>query len=89
MSYQAEKNILHASLTHFLLHTYAGFSMATSTDPLKEFLKPLYIDIPKIHHLAKSLCDTYTRLAAESLDQFLPTPISDSVLRPGGESHGR
>jgi len=32
---------------------------------------------------------TFTRLAAESLDQFLPTPITDSILRPVGDEKGR
>jgi len=56
--------------------------------PLEEFLLPLHIDIPKIHALARSLGLVYTRLAAESLEQFLPTPISESVLRPEGDDKG-
>lgn len=63
--------------------------MAPTIDPFEEFLRPLNIDIPKIHRLAKSLSHTYRRLAAESEEQFLPTPISDSILRPLGEHKGR
>jgi len=57
--------------------------------PIEEFLEPLSIDVPKVHQLARSLCKTYLRLAAEAQDQFLPTPISDSVLRPRGDDKGR
>jgi hypothetical protein len=64
-------------------------SMATTRQSLDDFLRPLHIDIPKIHSLARSLCDIYTRLAKESPDQFLSTPISDSVLRPSGDARGR
>ncbi|CAL3962863.1 unnamed protein product [Diplocarpon coronariae] len=65
--------------------------MATSklSLSLDSFLRPLHIDIPKIQSLSRSLCDTFTSLAAESQEQFLPTPISDSVLRPEGDQTGR
>ena len=63
--------------------------MATTNPSLDDFLRPLSIDIPKIHKLARSLCDTYTNLAKESQDQFLPTPISESLLRPAGDAEGR
>ncbi|CAG8961653.1 hypothetical protein HYFRA_00006190 [Hymenoscyphus fraxineus] len=56
---------------------------------LEAFLRPLEIDIHKIHGLARSLATTYERLARESKDQFLSTPISDSVLRPVGDTGGR
>jgi hypothetical protein len=55
---------------------------------LEEFLLPLHVDLPKIHGLARSLTVVYKTLAAESQDQFLPTPISESVLRPEGEDNG-
>jgi len=63
--------------------------MATTRAPLEEFLQPLSVDIPRLHALARSFCATYTRLAIESEDQFLPTPVSDSVLRPTGSDKGR
>jgi hypothetical protein len=63
--------------------------MATTRTPLEDFLQPLNVDIPKVHNLARSFCTTYARLAAESHDQFLPTPVSDSVLRPTGNDEGR
>ena len=78
-------------LFHYLTDLPPCFlpSMATTRQSLDDFLRPLHIDIPKIHSLARSLCDSYTRLAKESLDQFLSTPISDSVLRPSGDARGR
>lgn len=60
--------------------------MATT---LENFLSPLHIDIPKIQSLARSLSETFTTLAAESSEQFLSTPISDSVLRPDGNERGK
>jgi hypothetical protein len=63
--------------------------MATTRLPLDDFLRPLHVDVPKIHSLARSFCLTYTSLAAESHDQFLSTPISDSILRPSGDEKGR
>jgi hypothetical protein len=63
--------------------------MATTPTPLEDFLQPLKVDIPKVHRLAHSFSSTYTSLAAESQDQFLPTPVSDSVLRPTGSDKGR
>jgi hypothetical protein len=63
--------------------------MATSAVTLEEFLEPLHIEIPKIHLLAKRFRDTFESLAAHSEDQFLPTPISDSILRPQRDDKGR
>jgi hypothetical protein len=63
--------------------------MATARQPLEDFLQPLRIDIPKIHSLTRAFCTTFARLALQSTDQFLPTPISDSVLRPEKEEKGR
>ncbi|RDW80500.1 hypothetical protein BP5796_05198 [Coleophoma crateriformis] len=60
--------------------------MATS---LSEFLQPLSIDTAKVHRLAQALCETFRSLARESENQFLSTPISESVLRPDGDESGR
>lgn len=57
------------------------------TSSIDEFLRPLEVDVEKIHRLARSLRDTYLKLAAESTDQFLPTPISESILRPELENN--
>ncbi|KAJ8129207.1 hypothetical protein O1611_g4422 [Lasiodiplodia mahajangana] len=63
---------------------------ATMTPELACFLKPIHIDVPKAHVLAHELYETFQHLAAESLSQFLPTPISESILRPtGGRERGR
>ncbi|KAH6676529.1 hexokinase family protein-like protein [Halenospora varia] len=59
------------------------------TQNLDEFLHPLEIDIPKITSLAKSLSCTFTRLARESQEQFLSTPISDTILSQGQNAKGR
>ncbi|KAI0200174.1 MFS general substrate transporter [Astrocystis sublimbata] len=52
---------------------------------LECFLKPLHIDVAKAHLLAHELHRAYQHLAAESLTQFLPTPISEggTNLRAG------
>jgi len=59
------------------------------TPSVEEFLQPLHIDVQKCHALARSLWITYVKLAKESEEQFLPTPISDSVLRPEKDGEGR
>ena len=64
---------------------------AAASRPLsvQDFLLPLDIDLPKVATLAANLAQTYKRLAAESENQFLPTPISDSILRPSVAEGGR
>ncbi|KAI8632117.1 MFS general substrate transporter [Xylariaceae sp. FL1651] len=60
------------------------------TPGLEDFLRPLHIDVTKAHALAHELHQTFQQLAAESLTQFLPTPISESILRPSmGRKKGR
>lgn len=54
------------------------------SEPLGRFLAPLRVDVDAMHRLSERFLDTFTRLAAESTDQFLPTPISDAILRPVG-----
>jgi hypothetical protein len=49
---------------------------------IENFLCPLEIDVAKLCRLMRSLRQTYEKLAACSEDQFLPTPILESVLRP-------
>ncbi|KAM3065810.1 N-acetylglucosamine kinase 1 [Clarireedia jacksonii] len=62
--------------------------MATIPTTVKEFLKPLDVDVDKIHALARSLYETYKTLARESKNQFLATPLSEEVLRPKREGKG-
>ncbi|KAI1737351.1 major facilitator superfamily domain-containing protein [Xylaria scruposa] len=65
-------------------------TLAPITSELENFLKPIHIDVTKAHVLAHELHQTFRHLAAESLTQFLPTPISESILRPtGGREKGR
>ncbi|KAG5926312.1 hypothetical protein E4U42_003431 [Claviceps africana] len=49
---------------------------------LNDFLQPMSIDVEKCHVLSHALMQNFMHLAADSLDQFLPTPISESILRP-------
>ncbi|TVY87285.1 Hexokinase [Lachnellula willkommii] len=63
--------------------------MTMTGQSLDDFLAPLAVDISKVHSLAKSLCYTFTQLARESQNQFLSTPISDTVLRPENDGQGR
>ncbi|KAI1310367.1 hexokinase-7 [Xylaria venustula] len=64
---------------------------AQMTPELEHFLEPMQsINATKAHVLAHELYQTFRHLAAESLTQFLPTPISESILRPtGGRERGR
>ncbi|KAG6039826.1 hypothetical protein E4U41_002072 [Claviceps citrina] len=55
---------------------------------LDDFLRPMSIDVEKCHVLSQAFTQTFMRLAAESLDQFLPTPISESILRPVADRSG-
>ncbi|KAK3324308.1 actin-like ATPase domain-containing protein [Cercophora scortea] len=54
----------------------------TTTTAIADFLKPLDIDSNVVWELSRELASTFKTLSAESLDQFLPTPISESILRP-------
>lgn len=57
---------------------------------IEEFLSPLNVDVEKIHGLARRMRVAFEKLAAASTDQFLSTPISESVLRPDeGDERGR
>ncbi len=49
---------------------------------LDEFLRPLRVDAKLVHQLSREFGANFQQLAAESTDQFLATPISESVLRP-------
>lgn len=60
-----------------------------SFSSLDDFLRPLAVDLDKIVELAKRLEITYRRLAMESQNQFLPTPISDNILKPERDISGR
>ncbi|KAF5237004.1 hypothetical protein FANTH_10991 [Fusarium anthophilum] len=49
---------------------------------IEEFLEPLSVDIDKINRLSQLFLKTFEKLAAGSENQFLPTPISEAILRP-------
>lgn len=54
----------------------------TPRDELESFLAPLHFDLEKAFELSRLFLDNFRELAATSKTQFLPTPISDSILRP-------
>lgn len=57
---------------------------------IDNFLSSLSIDEAKAHALAHEFCRSFQHLSTDSLDQFLPTPISESILRPtAGREKGR
>ncbi|KAI1648058.1 MFS general substrate transporter [Daldinia loculata] len=57
---------------------------------VQDFLGPLSVDEAKAHALSLEFYRTFQDLSANSLNQFLPTPISESVLRPtAGREKGR
>ncbi|KAF4973726.1 hypothetical protein FZEAL_9253 [Fusarium zealandicum] len=56
--------------------------MATS---IVKFLEPLSVDVAKIQSLSQHFLETFEKLAADSENQFLPTPISEAILRPEAE----
>lgn len=49
---------------------------------IEEFLEPLSVDIDNINRLSQLFLQTFEKLAADSENQFLPTPISEAILRP-------
>lgn len=61
--------------------------MASYTD-IHRFLEPLSIDVDRSEELSRRFLDNFRDLAANSRDQFLPTPISESILRPIAEQGG-
>jgi hypothetical protein len=63
--------------------------MTSLDESLQDFLRPLAIENHVAHGLSNEFADAFTKLSAESLDQFLPTPISESILRHvAGGRHG-
>jgi hypothetical protein len=49
---------------------------------IEEFLEPLSVDIDKIDQLSQHFLGAFEKLASDSENQFLPTPISEAILRP-------
>lgn len=57
---------------------------------IDDFIAALHTDDNKLLELSREMARTFRKLAAESEDQFLPTPISESLLRNvDGEDRGR
>ncbi|CAK7213333.1 hypothetical protein SEUCBS140593_001803 [Sporothrix eucalyptigena] len=49
---------------------------------LEAFLEWIRVDDERVYKLSREFSSNFTRLAAESMDQFLPTPITESILLP-------
>lgn len=57
---------------------------------LQDFLQPLRVDNQTVHTLSRLFYSNFKDLALNAHDQFLPTPISESILRPVTQrGHGR
>jgi hypothetical protein len=57
---------------------------------IEDFLKPLQIDDDTVLKLSRDFASTFKELSAKSENQFLPTPISESLLRHvNGADRGR
>ncbi|KAJ4131859.1 hypothetical protein NW768_006059 [Fusarium equiseti] len=56
--------------------------MTSASLSIEEFLEPLSVDIDKIDELSHHFLEAFEKLARDSENQFLPTPISDAILRP-------
>lgn len=80
---------LSSYIETFLIATEI-YNMALQSAKLDDFLQPLAIDTSIVLKLSKELGSTFKRLSRESLEMFLPTPISESILRPvAGRDLGR
>jgi len=62
--------------------------MVTSTSLIDSFLQPFETGPSRVEELAREFALVFKELSANSHDQFLATPISESMLRPdtGGTS---
>lgn len=57
---------------------------------IDKFLEPLDVDLCKLSSLSESFMQNFDTLAAESKEQFLGTPVSESILRSVSQhGHGR
>ncbi|RCI09586.1 hypothetical protein L249_4121, partial [Ophiocordyceps polyrhachis-furcata BCC 54312] len=69
----------------------AAMASSSSSPSVDDFLRPLRVDDDTRLDLCRRFVDNFSQLAAApSPDQFLPTPISESILRPVTvHGHGR
>lgn len=56
-------------------------NLDTGPVSIDEFLAPLHINNKIVLELSREMSETFTHLSANSESQFLPTPISESLLR--------
>ncbi|KAM7218160.1 hypothetical protein V8F06_006451 [Rhypophila decipiens] len=62
--------------------------MGCGTTVLDGFLKPLAVSPDLLLELTREMTGTFEKLCKESEDQFLPTPISESIMRAGASRKG-
>ncbi|KAM7198581.1 putative hexokinase [Naviculisporaceae sp. PSN 640] len=62
--------------------------MGSDKMSIDEFLKPLAVDPHLLLDLSREMTSTFERLCRDSGDQFLPTPISESIMRAGVDRTG-
>ncbi|EFX05612.1 hexokinase family protein [Grosmannia clavigera kw1407] len=60
----------------------AGSLLQNPSPSLDTFLQPLRVDGDRVFALSRGFASTFAHLAADSLDQFLSTPITESILLP-------
>lgn len=63
----------------------ATLAEAKPTTPLGRALSAFVVSSDKLHALTREFEVTFRRLAAEAENQFLPTPISSTLLAPIAE----
>lgn len=85
-SYLRDNNAgLHTFFTMTAQSLPATLAEAKPTTPLGRFLSAFVVDSKKLHALTAEFEATFRQLAAESQNQFLPTPISSTLLSPIGD----
>lgn len=47
---------------------------------LEQFLKCMQFEDERVYMLSREFSSKFTFLAAESMDQFLPTPVTESII---------
>ncbi|KAK3486034.1 actin-like ATPase domain-containing protein [Neurospora hispaniola] len=62
-------------------------SHSSAVTTIDQFLKPLALDNAVALKLSREFYSNFKHLCTESLSQFLPTPISMSILRPVGRQN--
>lgn len=71
-------------------HICTSFPTIMIPAAMEDFLQPLRVNDEVILQLSREFAIVFQQLCAESKEMFLPTPISESLLRPvEGGGRGR